>query len=215
MASDEFGRVDGSGWGNCDTGETWTVRSGVGAFTVNGSQGVCDMGASGTRYVTLGVSAADVDVKIMGSWNQAAVGGDLYPIQLIARWTDTNHFYYASLEQATDATVAVKLLAYNGSSSSIAGPTAAGTVATLGDPWCLRFQVVGGLLSAKAWDNAVAEPGAWLVQVTDASLTAAGNVGVRNSRGSGSTASPVVSYDHFLSQAPASGTRNLLLLNVN
>lgn len=49
---------------------------------------------------------------------------------------------------------------------------------TTGTWYRVRFQVVGTTLRAKWWDDGAAEPGAWTIEVTDSSHTAAGFVGV-------------------------------------
>lgn len=204
IATDEFGRTDATGWGTADSGQTWTERQGTTSWTVDGSQGVCDMGTSGTRSITLGVSETNVDVKLQVSWDEAAAGGDLNQCELMARWADTTHFYDARFSQETSGEVFVRLVLVNGSSSFLSSAVSAGSVAVLGEPWWVRFQVIGSVLRAKAWADGDVEPG-WLVEATDSTLTAAGPIGIRNGRGAGSTAAPVVSYDHLYCVEPYGG----------
>lgn len=123
---------------------------------------------------------------------------------VLARHGDVNNHYYARATFQTTQGISLVL------QKRVAGTQTDLTTVTV--PYThaastffrIRFQVVGAILRAKLWDATGPEPVVWQATATDASLTAAGSVGVRAILDSANTNTlPVtVSYDNFALLTP-------------
>jgi len=134
--------------------------------------------ANVSRYCLASAPGADVDLVVSVATDHLAVGGSEY-MHLLARVADTSNWYSARLAfttaQAVELTVRKRVA---GTESAISSTVTTDLVHAAGSRVALRFQVAGTTLRAKAWADGFSEP-QWMAEVTDASLAAAGSVGVR------------------------------------
>ena len=84
----------------------------------------------------------------------------------------------------------------NGVTSNLQSVAGAQAVTT-GKQW-LRLRVSGSTIQFKVWSDGAAEPGAWESTITDASVTAAGQLFVSLNRGSSNVGSKAVSFDDLV-----------------
>ncbi|MCX4827191.1 hypothetical protein OG746_00345 [Streptomyces sp. NBC_01016] len=197
--SDTFTRAVTGGWGKADTGQVWAWTGGsAGDYAVNGSVGQHVMNTRNVlRYMFAPSPSADVDVRADWALDKVAVGDSTYAF-LMARYTDTNHFYFARAQVAPAGNIVLTLRKRNGAEAQLGGSYTVPSFAA-GTYYTLRLQVIGSTIRAKCWLRSATEPEAWQLSETDTDLTAMGSVGVRSLLGTSSTqALPVTaSFDNF------------------
>ena len=197
VAQDHFERSVASGWGTAPVGGAWTTNNAA-AFSVSGGVGRMAMGAGQTRSAVLsGVSAQNVDARLLLSTDKVANGGGLHFNYQVHKTTAGEYRLKLRISSAGVVTVSIHKLV--GTTETLARRrTLAGYTHTAGGKLQLRFQAVttGGstTLNAKVWPDGTAEPGSWLTTVADAQaeLQGAGQVGVLSYLSSTATNAPVV-----------------------
>lgn len=161
-----------------------------------------------SRYTLLPAPAADVDLAATVATDRVVTGGSHF-LSLVARYADTSNVYLARLEFSTTATVALTVRRrLTGTETSLGGGTVTGLAHAPGVRFRIRFQVTGTALRAKTWLDGQPEPAAWAVEVTDSSLTAAGQIGTRCILSTANTNSlPVIAtWGDFLLDGPQQAT---------
>lgn len=199
-ANDSFNRTEdwGSSWGAAEHGGNWTAEVSTGSYysVSGGTAYVRQATTSGSFQQGLPITQQNADIQVRASWNQAAVGGALNPVALVARRVDNNNHYRAQLRENADHSLDLLLI------KTVAGVTT--TIATVRAPtlyvvntwWYVRFQLDDRTLRAKAWSDGTSQP-TWMLEVTDTSIISSkGNVSIR-SQNSGSTAHPLVALRDF------------------
>lgn len=210
-ASDAFTRTVSAGWGNADTGQTWTTFWGGGTFTstdlsVNGSAGIMSVPAAGAyraAYLS-GVNQTYADVSVAASVTGVPAGGALELGNLLVRGTSTTSYVMFRAQVNTDGTVSASI--YDASSNLLGSVTIPNVAPYTGGTFLrIRAQAIGHILRMKVWKAANTEPPNYHLSVTDPSTPVAGWVGVRCGVANGnSNAKPLVfTLDNFsLVQVP-------------
>jgi len=197
---DTFTRTVAAGsWGTADTGQTWTNTSGSATdYSVSGGQGRHDMlTVSTSRRSTVTQPQADVDVRTDIALSQVPTGNDTHGA-IMARAVDGNNMYMARLEVRADATVWASVVRRSSGVNTVIGTLQLATGYTAGQLWSLRLNITGSMLRLKAWLTANPEPTGWMLELSDATFTAAATVGLRSERVTGNTnVGLVVLYDNF------------------
>ncbi|MER6147950.1 hypothetical protein [Streptomyces hirsutus] len=202
--TDTFGRTVASGWGAANTGQAWTltggpatdyaVASGVGSHTMTT--------ANVSRRCTMAQPGADFDLLVDVATSVLATGG-FQSGGPMARATDGNNLYQARLEATTTQGLVLTLRKRVGGTETALATATLALTHVAGTFYRIRFQGQGSTLQARAWRAADPDPGGWQVSVTDTSLTAAGEMGVRSILAAGNTnTNPVVRYDNFRLLSP-------------
>lgn len=169
LAQDTFMRTNQSLWGTASDGQSWGADANtLNNFSINANSGqVLGSGTSAKSYnAVLGPTATDAQVLLSGSLS--SYGSNT--LGAVLRWSDANHFYRAFINGKT-LTIVKKVGATITKLNSVTFASTATRV------YSLRFQVVGGTLSAKVWATGTTEPSNWMVTASDNSLTS-GNCGV-------------------------------------
>ncbi|MFD3917300.1 poly-gamma-glutamate hydrolase family protein, partial [Streptomyces sp. NPDC058603] len=168
-------------------------------------QGIVSMNSFNvSRYTLLPSPGSDVDLTATVSTDQLAAGGSHF-LALAGRYADASNSYLARVEFTTTATVALTIRRrLAGTETALAGGTVAGLTHTPGGRFAVRLQIAGSNLRAKVWPANQVEPVAWGVETSDASLTAAGQIGMRSILSSANTNPlPVIAtWGDFLVQGP-------------
>jgi hypothetical protein len=197
---DTFTRTVAAGaWGNTDTGQTWVNTSGSATdYSVSGGFGRHDMlTVSTSRRSAVTQPQADADIRADIAFTQVPTGNDIHGA-IMARAADGNNMYMARLEVRTDATVWASVVRRSGGVNTILGTLQIGTGYTANQLWSLRFNVTGSMLRLRAWLASNPEPTGWMLELSDATFTAASTVGLRSERVTGNTNTGlVVLYDNF------------------
>ncbi|NUR03060.1 MAG: hypothetical protein HOY79_43095 [Streptomyces sp.] len=186
--TDSFGRTLSNGWGTATSGQAWTTNGGAASdYSTNGSAGLHSLtSVNVTRACLIGASLADFDVVTSFSTSALAVGASQL-VFLMGRWVDANNFLSVRAELNTSAGIVLTIRnRIAGVDTSLTAKTTALTHVA-GTLYRLRFSVVGSSYRARIWLASAKEPAYWDVMVTDSSITAAGQVGVRTVLGSGNT----------------------------
>ena len=204
-ATDTFGRTVASGWGTADVGGSWTLTGGAAQFAVGGSTGSINMSAPGTGPTALlnAVSAGDLTEQVDAQINATPTGNGVSVI-LLARHTAGGD-YRLKLRLLPAGVVHLALSkVVGGSESSLKEVTIAGLTYAVGDWLRVKFTLSGTSLGGKVWAVGAAEPATAQVTSTDASLAAAGSVGIQSYLSGNSTVSPVLAtFDNLSVTAPA------------
>jgi hypothetical protein len=168
-----------AGWGTADVGGAWQHRfngnaDAAASATADGARGrVTVMTTTGLKALvsSVGPVVTDADVRVTGRADRTS-GAYL---MLLARVVDANRFYAAQVNLNSNS-FSIRKNVNNVWTTLGSGPIPPTPFAADTD-YTLRFQVQGTALRAKWWPAGQAEPGAWAVQVTDASF-ASGQSGV-------------------------------------
>ncbi|MDX3235647.1 hypothetical protein PV392_08100 [Streptomyces sp. ME03-5709C] len=201
---DTFGRTVASGWGTPDVGSAWTTSGGSASdYAVGSGVGTHTMTSTNvSRRCLTPQIVADFDLQADIATSVTATGQSI-TAGLIARSVDGNNLYQARLEFTTSQGIVLTIRKRVASTETVLATFTVPLVHTAGVFYRLRFQGAGTTLNAKVWDPAGAEPAAWQATATDASLTAAADMGTRSILITGNTnTSPVVRYDNVTSLAP-------------
>lgn len=220
LISDTFSRTVVDDWGDADTGQTWVNTGGATVdFDVNSGYGIHVQPIANSAN-TSSMAAPSVDLEIMGDLAPSAIalGGNL-DASLILRRADASNFYAARLDftPASDGTRVALLITKRvaGVDSTIVSRDTLLTY-TAGQFFTLRFQVEGRTLRARTWPVGTAEPDVWQLQVTDASLVTAGNLGFRTFSTSANTnVNPELRLDNFSVSPIAAFTDQLSWVGFN
>ncbi|MCB0913128.1 MAG: PKD domain-containing protein, partial [Propionibacteriaceae bacterium] len=202
LAEDAFGRTVASGWGDADTGGSWTVSS-PSYMAVGSGVGTMRMNAGSGRSAYLNsVSGRDVELSTTVSYEKVATGGGTYT-SFIARRNGSSD-YRLKLRINPNGTYVYLSRVVNGSETVLTSQTITGMNYAADEVLKVRFQVEGSgttTLRAKVWKQGAAEPGSWQATATDstASLQSAGAVGIYSYLSGSATNPPITaSFDEFL-----------------
>lgn len=195
LGVDDFNRVTANGWGSDRFGNAWT-RTGGSASEFSTSAGV--LSTTGTAYhshtsvnvarmTTIGPNAVDCDVTVISSVPVIATGASIRD-GVVGRWADSSNFYRASADYNTDGTITFQIWKrVAGAETSLASTTMPFTY-NAGDKFPIRLRITGTTLQASMWQLGTARPILdTLTVVTEASITAAGQVGCWSRLSTGNT----------------------------
>ena len=188
---DDFVRTASNGFGISPGGGNWSNTTGADSiFSVSSSLGRVALDvANASRFATLIDGVADVDMVTRWSMDELPTG-NAASLGLVFGYLDPNNNYRARLSVSTTGVVQLILeKEVAGTVTTIGALTQVGTGWAANQYWLIRVQRVGTQLRAKAWLDGSAEPGAWLFDVADSSLSA-GRVGFRFLASSGNTNVP-------------------------
>ncbi|MDQ1734496.1 MAG: hypothetical protein QOH56_747, partial [Pseudonocardiales bacterium] len=196
-ATDTFTRTAPTGFGTADKGGAWTTSGGASLFSVDGNVGKIKMNTpgSGPAVYLNSVSALNINGTVDVATDSAPTGGGTY-LSLAVRHNGTSEYRLRARIQPTVTTLTLSKV-ISGTETALKTVTVTGMIYNPGDVLRLRIQASGSgttVLSGKVWKVGTAEPGAWQANSTDtdASLQAAGGIGVVSYLSGSSTLSPVV-----------------------
>ncbi|MFF2371800.1 LamG-like jellyroll fold domain-containing protein [Agromyces sp. NPDC058110] len=204
IATDDFERTVGAGWGTATTGGAW--QSTVNAnYTVSNGKGLFLHGATGsTRRALLG------GVSVTSSVTQVAVtvDKDVSAGQIVAGVVGRQvggDFYQGRIRLQPGGSVGLQLV--RGSSVILTNTTLGGVSFAAGDTFLIKVAVTGTsptTISGKIWKAGSPEPAVWQATTTDttAGLQAPGSIGLESYISASATNIPIsVRYDDFVSRA--------------
>ncbi|MGP5680072.1 PKD domain-containing protein [Glutamicibacter arilaitensis] len=185
LVSDAFGRTVSDGWGDADTGGTWTRQGSSSNFSVAGGTGTIRMSSAGSGPLSwLPATVREGDMRIKLSRDKAATGGGIYQTVTIRDIPGVGA-YRAKVRFLSNGSVAVTLeKVVSGSVSALSAETVIGQVdGSPGKAVWLRLQAQGSSstsLRAKAYNQGQDEPLDWQLNATDstAALQAEGRLGL-------------------------------------
>ncbi len=165
--TDTFTRTVASGWGTSDSGHTWSVTSGA-SYSVGSGTGAIDTSTSSdNQYALLGVNYADIDITVTITYGGTGNGD----AGVVCRYTDTDNLYWVALDSPDLASDTLSFYKRVGGSFTAVSQQATPFTTTSGTAYKIRVRVQGSTVQAKVWDALNTEPGTWLIDTTDTSLT--------------------------------------------
>lgn len=177
---DAYGRTSSNGWGTPDTGPAYDAPSGGSAANYSvgsGTAQISNASVNTSRMITIETGVTDHEYTIDTNFSVATALTAAIRHRFIARFTDSNNYYFAQLELGTDAVVRLtlqKLVA--GSATTLVANQTVATNST-NDVYRVTLEVSGTSLRATA--RSVTDSGALVVaEATDDSLTAGTKIGV-------------------------------------
>lgn len=210
LATDTFTRTVTGGWGNADTGQTWTATN-TGAlipagFGVGGGVGTHSMAsATDYRYTTLGTPGwRDVEVAATFTLPFTTVtGASVFPGSVILRWQNPTAGWY-TVQPRIDTNGHVMLGMVYGDGSILTAFVDTGIIHSSSQALRVRAQIEGQTLRGKIWPAAGSEPYRWQVTANDVSHPTAGAIGILSTTAAGNTNTyPMVfSYDNVKVRSP-------------
>jgi len=207
IANDTFNRTVVDGWGQADTGGTWTLTTAASNFAVAGGAGTMRLApSSGPSAYLTSTSARDVDLRTTIGFDKPATGGGVYASAVVRR-AGTSDYRVKVRVTATDTT-AYLARTVGGTETILTSVPLPGVVVAAGDALSLRLRAVGGgttTLNAKVWRAGTTEPTGWTTTTTDstAGLQSAGAVGVYAYLSGSATNAPItLSFPDFNVVAP-------------
>ncbi|MFJ6549394.1 PKD domain-containing protein [Microbacterium sp. NPDC091676] len=197
LASDEFDRTAGPGWGEALAGGAWKIAGGsAAAASVADGSGQLKLAAGDTRHATLNApSVLNPALETTFRVDQPSSTGGSY-IGVIARDSSAGR-YLVRAWLRPDGTV---WLVAHRDGTVLATRALNGVTITPGTTYTLKAAVTGtdkASLVAKLWATDAAEPADWQLRATDAAPLPAGGVGLSGSRSASATAPLGVSFDTF------------------
>lgn len=196
---DGFGRTVSGGWGTADSGQAWSLVGTAANFSVGSGFGAVTLPTtSSSRLALASAPAADVDVYVDCATSALATGSSLFAGLLVRGVADTDG-YHARVDFPTSAAIGLSLRKRVANVETQLGAYTPGLTHVAGTFYRLRVQAKGTALKAKIWLASDPEPSLWGIEVTDASLSAAGSVGTRSVSNVGNTnVNPAIRYDNFV-----------------
>ena len=206
VAQDSFERsvAAGANWGTADLGGAWSRQGSTSPeYSVAGGVGIHQLITPGSQggQLLAGISEADIEILVLNTWDETALGANLFPAGLLARYIDVDNFYSHQLriDLATPDQLETDIRSHvGGTSTGISGGNVVVTATMeVGSGYWTRFRVQGDELKVKVWEDGDIEPSAWLAEVTNSDHSAPGAIGTRYSTGGGSSNLPTITYDEF------------------
>ena len=200
LVTDTFTRSVTDGWGTADTGQSWTNVGGAAAdYSVTAGTGRHTVPANNVFHHNI-VPSTTPDVDIRVDWSLPALPlTDSHYVFVMARYTDTTHFYFVRAQVMPAGTMQLSIRKRNGAETLISTSLTLPFTFTPGAFYTLRFQVRGNTMRTRMWPASVAEGDVWQLTASDNDLVVAGSTGVRSLVGTASTSPlPVVfQFDNY------------------
>lgn len=195
---DSYSRVLVDSWGVADSGQAYTLSGGTnpGNYDVNSGRGLQTMDSVNVRrhsfITTTGVT--DQNVYVTSFLPIATTTGGSITQWLLGRLTDVNNWYSARIELNNTQMISLVLCKRVASLvTDLTVPLNVGIQHLIDEPWRIRLNVTGSVISGKAWRTSQNEPSMWQAQVVDTDLPSGTGVGVATRLEVGNLNSPIVS----------------------
>lgn len=205
VVADDFSDTQVDTWADADTGGTWAYTGAAASYDKTSGAGLFAVPNSGAILgATVPVSIADVDAYARFS---VPTTGANVGVGIVARATDATlaTCYYGGIWFETDNTVTAFLHERAaGAHVENAFVLNQGTY-TANQWWWVRFQITGTDQRVKTWPDGALEPVAWNTSDIDATIAAAGRIGIIGRSGFTGAQSPKVddlnAYDQIVAVA--------------
>lgn len=197
---DSFGRTVTGSWGVSDSGPSWSTVGGgsTSDYSVGSGYGVHTLSTTETsRRTAVTAAHADFDVYADITTSALAAGDSLYGA-VTARMLDSSTMYMVRVQFSTTNTVVLSLRKVVADVTTELGTYTVPVTHVAGQFVRVRFQGRGTTLRVKGWLASSAEPSDWRIEVTDAAITAAAQIGTRSIRTASNTnaATVQIRYDN-------------------
>ena len=198
LASDAFGRSVSNGWGNADTGGSYTRGGTASAFSVTNGAGqiLLSTPGAGPSMTLSSVSSTSSDVLVKVTMDKIADGGGSF-VSVGARATATND-YRAKVKVASNGALTLYLVKVVGGTETTLSSVALGSSFSYatGAVLNVRVEATGTApttVRARVWKSTQSEPTSWQLSTTDSTdgLQQAGGASVVAYLASSATNQPI------------------------
>jgi hypothetical protein len=195
LSSDSFSRGNQSGFGTASDGESWTFTGQASTNSIASNEGLVKANGNNDTFAHLG-SQTSADQEVMCRMAIGDHSGDICGV--LGRFTDGNNTY--------------KLLYYSGDihiNKSVSGSGSnlanyGGLTLTNGTFYQFKLKCVGTTITGKVWDASTAEPGSWMMTVTDSGVASGGFAILANT-----SSSAGIQFDTFAALDTTGSTRTI------
>lgn len=209
IAKDSYATDQTPGLPNAEVGGAYTVSAGAQVFSAGGRHVEQHTAANQTTSARLAsVSAVDHDMVASVATNKLAAGAN-QDSHFAVRMIGSSDYYRARLRFSTGNRVLLQVSkVVGGVTTDLTGTDVDKGAYAAGDRWWVRTQAIGTgptTVRARAWKDGTSEPSTWDFNLTDseATLQAAGHVGLRAFQGAATTNTPIDwTFDDLLDVAP-------------
>jgi hypothetical protein len=190
------GRTVASGWGNADSGQTYTVSTPADC-NVNSGVGTIQPGATGSdRQAYANISNFEFDITGDLSVNTLP-GSGTWGIGLCGRLTDGSNHYNLRFTSSTAGTMNLVLSKRVGGAGTTIQTVGLSTVYVPTTVYRMRFKHAGTSLMGKVWLPGAAEPD-WIINITDAaSVPPPGTNAGAFARNDGAATTHIMTYENL------------------
>lgn len=176
--TDTFNRTVSGGLGVATSGQTYSIIGGVAAgYSVAPSTASIAISTTANFIGWVDRQTSDFDATVQVALSSIPAT-NLATAGLVAKASSISNYYYGSMRVATGGGMSLKFQkTVAGALSTIADITVSGLTYVANTFYNLRFSVFWSrllqtnILSLKLWAIGSTEPGGWMAQTTDASLT--------------------------------------------
>lgn len=183
-----------------DSGPSWSTVGGgsTSDYSVGSGYGVHTLSTTETsRRTAVTAAHADFDVYADITTSALATGDSLYGA-VTARMLDSSNMYMLRSQFSTTNTVVLSLRKVVADVTTELGTYTVPITHVAGQFVRVRFQGRGTTLRVKGWLASSAEPSDWRIEVTDAAISGANQIGTRSIRTASNTnaATVQIRYDN-------------------
>ncbi len=211
-AYDTYTRVISNGWGSADVGGAYTTIGAASDFSVDGSQGIMLMTATGSanqRVARLdSVSVLDGNYTLQASYSALPNNSNSNYTYMTVRRISTGNEYRGKIRLDSNGHVFLQISTilsgvetFLGTEAQVAGLT------YIPKTWLdIHIQLVGSsptTINMRAWNDISTEPSTWTYSISNnaAVLQAKGGIGIVTRLGIVTNTPITVSYDNFVTQS--------------
>lgn len=171
---DAFGRFVTANWGFSDSSQNWSVVQGsASAFSVNGTEALCDIPIVNVIQVITNALANGPTVDTTWTmWVDAIpTGGDIQ-VGCVQRRTGSSDYYLLKCNFTTAGTITASIIKVVAGVTTTIGTDVTGVVTfAIGTKIKMRTRLKGSSLQSKIWLAVNDEPEAWTRSETDTAIT--------------------------------------------
>lgn len=176
---DSFSRVVANGMGTPDRGNAYATTGAASQYAVDGERGLITPAVAGTRAFATSDVGVNFDITADVSLTANMAAGSIPSFGVVGRYTDANNWYLVALGHVTASQLILTVSKMVAGVQTDIGPdmNIPGTV-NAGSKMTVRFMGQGSVLKTKVWPTGTPEPGMWMYELTDSSLTTGSRAGM-------------------------------------
>lgn len=167
ILTDAFGRTSASGWGDADTGQSWTALGGDAVdYTVASGKGTLTTTVVSDVHRVYAAAVQRKEITVAGTIKPGVVAtGDTIQISVMARRVDANNYYLATMVFDTDATFDLVLTKVVSGSATVINSLTGVSSYGASTEFRVEFTVVGDYLQFRVGD--IANPTTVVAELAD------------------------------------------------
>jgi hypothetical protein len=171
---DTFTRTASNGWSSADTGQAWTIGSGMTAsdFSVNATDGLISHGTrSVNRFIEMLTPVlSDFDLTIDVAVDKLAVTASMFTDITVRNSVGSNNYLIRFEWVAAGANTRIQLYKVVAGVGTNFADISLATAYAANDKFTIRIRCQGTQIRVKAWKTGAQEPNGWTITQIDATF---------------------------------------------